>query len=195
MADEKGVAFWVWFRTNEEMLFEFERDRERVFDLLQAELQKVDSRLAFEFGPIRDGIWREFVISADGIRDAFPAVERLFAQAPTLDRWKFVKFRPRHRPMIISMHNRDFDPAEVHFRLFRDGAKIGIMLFFESYNDQERRLFAQIGYLMLDQALGEFTVETEVGFIDFADRTSKFFDIELPLPLLAHEFDAALINE
>lgn len=33
--------FWQWFQRNETMLFEFERDREKTFDLLATELRKV----------------------------------------------------------------------------------------------------------------------------------------------------------
>lgn len=39
---------------------------------------------AFEFGP--QGPRREFVVTAAGIRDAFPAVARLVDAAPTLER-------------------------------------------------------------------------------------------------------------
>ena len=195
MATAKETEFWKWFEENEQMLYAFEVDQERIFDLLQAELHKVDPNLTFEFGPIQDGGWREFVISADGIRESFPAVESLFAVAPRLDRWKFVKFRPRRQPMRICLGERCIDPEEVNFRLFRDGDKIGILLLFQDFDTRERDFFARVGYLFLDEALGEFTVETEVGFIDFADRSSKYFEEELSLPVLAREFDDALIGK
>jgi hypothetical protein len=73
--------FWRWFQKNENALFDFERDQERTFDRLAAEMQKVDPSLTFEFGPKDDGR-REFVISADGIVEAFPKVESLYAAAP-----------------------------------------------------------------------------------------------------------------
>jgi hypothetical protein len=35
-------AFWDWFQANDERLYNFERDQEHTFDLLQSELRKVD---------------------------------------------------------------------------------------------------------------------------------------------------------
>ena len=93
-------AFWSWFEKNEKRLFTFETDRDRVFNELAGKLKQVHESVTFEFGPVEDGK-REFVISADGIKDAFPAVEKLYALAPKLPRWKFIKFRPRRAAMDI----------------------------------------------------------------------------------------------
>jgi hypothetical protein len=59
--------FWQWFGRNHNLLFNFERDREAVFDQLAAAMHKVHPSLTFEFGP-KSGGQREFVISADGDR-------------------------------------------------------------------------------------------------------------------------------
>jgi hypothetical protein len=85
--------FWNWFNRHEEELFAFEADQERIFDQLATALQRVDRDLTFEFGP-RAAI-REFVISAGGIKRAFPSVSALALAAPTLDRWRVMAFRPR----------------------------------------------------------------------------------------------------
>lgn len=65
------------------MLFHFETDQEKTFDKLSAELKKANPDLTFEFGPVENGK-REFVISAAGIKTAFPYVESLFNSAPKL---------------------------------------------------------------------------------------------------------------
>src|SRR5258708_6440308 len=83
--------FWAWFQKNEALLFDFEKDQEKVFDSLAAALHKVHPSLTFEFAP-RQGGRREFVISADGIKDAFPKVESLYTSAPRIPRWQFIKF-------------------------------------------------------------------------------------------------------
>ena len=75
--------FWNWFSQHEGELFNFEADRERIFDQLAAELQKVDPNLTFEFGPSQPR--REFVISAGGVRLAFQAVSALVSAAPPLN--------------------------------------------------------------------------------------------------------------
>ena len=61
--------FWDWFVQHQLELFDFEVDRERIFDQLASQLQKVDPNLTFEFGPKE--VQREFVVSAGGIKSAF----------------------------------------------------------------------------------------------------------------------------
>lgn len=182
--------FWRWFSMNEAMLFDFEADREAIFDRLSEQLHKVHPDLTFEFGPVQDGK-REFVISAGGIVAAFPAVETLYAEVPTLSRWTFIKFRPRRAPLnTISYGGLNVRGQDVHYGMFRDGEKVGIILFFDGYNDGQRDVFANIGYLFLDEALGEYDVETRVGFIEFHGRDSKYFENARPLGELAESFDA-----
>ena len=64
--------FWKWFAKHEAELYDFEVDRKKVFDQLAVELSKINSDLTFEFGPKNPK--RDFVISAGGIKSAFPAV-------------------------------------------------------------------------------------------------------------------------
>src|SRR5258705_9521609 len=89
--------FWKWFIKNERRLFEFDTAQEKIFGELSKELKKVHGDLTFEFGPVQDGK-REFVLSAGGIKSAFPSVESLYAKAPPLPRWVWVKYRPRRIP-------------------------------------------------------------------------------------------------
>jgi len=153
--------FWKWFQGNEGALFDFEKDRDRTFDRLSAEMHKVDPSLTFEFGPKQNG-HREFVISADGIRSAFPAVEALFAAAPKLPRWTFIKFRPRRPPYDITYGGVSVHAAAVLARAELHGATADITLFMPGYSDSNSA-YTAIAYLLLDQALGEYDVETRVG--------------------------------
>ncbi|MFC5461165.1 hypothetical protein [Massilia niabensis] len=148
------------------MLYEFERDQERIFDSLAAQLHKVDKDLTFEFGPKQDGK-REFVISAGGIREAFPKVEALHAAAPALPNWTIVKFRPRRAPFDIRVGEKGVNAADVHVVLHAQGEKVGLTVSIPGYKASEHTPYATIGYLFLDQTLGEFDVETRVGAIQF----------------------------
>ncbi len=53
-------------------------------------------------------------------------------------------------------------------------------------------MFGQVGYLFLDEALGEYDVETNVGFIEVLGHDSKYFDIEFSIQELAADFDTLL---
>lgn len=182
-------TFWKWFVANEERLFAFEEDLENIFDVLGDAMSRVNGDLTFEFGPVKDGR-REFVISAGGIKSAFPAVESLYSKAPKLDRWTWVKFRPRRAELgNIEFAGKTIASKDVRYLLARDGNKVGIVLFFEGYTEVERNTYGQIGYLMLDEALGEYAVETQVGFIDFQATDSKHFPDSSPLSELQAHFD------
>ncbi len=180
--------FWNWFEKNQQMLFDFENDREGIFDKLAIQMHKIDDNLTFELGPVIDN-QREFVISADGIIKSFPSVEKLYESAPDLDKWKFIKFRPRRKPMGIQLNGMEIKPESVKCQLFKDDDRVGLMLFFKNYKNDESNTFERIGYLLLDQALGEYDVETKVGFIEFASQESEYYKNAFSLSELVTRFD------
>jgi hypothetical protein len=181
-------TFWSWFAANEPRLFKFESNQEVIFRELDRELKRVNPDLTFEFGPVSKGK-REFVISAAGIQTAFPAVEALYTKAPTLPRWVWVKFRPRRFPISdLEYGGKKVRSDDVRYLLAKDGDKVGIVLFFDGYKDSDST-YGQMGYLFLDEALGEYAVETQVGFVDFQSRESKYFGRSHPLRELPSDFD------
>lgn len=153
--------FWKWFQENEAKLFNFESDQERIFHQLLAQLHKVNPSLTFEFGPKTNGK-REFIISADGIKTAFPSVEALYAAAPNLPRWQFIKFRPRRAPFDISYGDVLIKADLVRVSLEAAGSKANLIIYLPGYSDSERRNYMAAAFLFLDQALGEYDVETYI---------------------------------
>jgi hypothetical protein len=184
-------AFWNWFIQHEAEAFDFdpgrETERERLFDQLATELQKVNPNLTFEFGP--KGPIREFVISAAGIGDAFPAVVRLADAAPTLERWQVTAFRPRRMPInIVEIEGKRIDPRDVQFSLLDNGKMAGLYLFIPGFREDDVEL-RQIGYLLLDEALGEFDVETRLGLIKMLSPDTRTEGDRYPLTELPELFD------
>jgi hypothetical protein len=184
--------FWNWFKSNEDTLFNFEKNRERTFDKLGTEMHKLNPSLTFEFGPIEDGK-REFVISADGIKDAFPEVEALYAAAPSLPRWKFIKFRPRRKPMDVNYGGVSVPAASVKVQLSRNGQLADLTVFIPTYSESKREAYTAIAFLLLDGTLGEYDVETRVGQIQVGaapKSTVRTFSLET----LPNAFDALFVN-
>jgi hypothetical protein len=185
------AAFWSWFIQHETGLFGFDPDqeieRERLFDELAAELQKVNRDLTFEFGP--NGPTREFVISAAGIKSAFPAVVRLAEAAPALERWQITAFRPRRPPVCtIEIEDHRVDPKDVQFSLLDNGTMAGIYLFIPGFREDDVA-FKQIGFLLLDVALGEYDVETRLGLIKMLSPETRTVGDRYPLAELPTLFD------
>jgi hypothetical protein len=193
--DTKEQAFWSWFEKNQEELFHFEKNQDVVFDRLTKALKKVNQDLTFEFGPV-DHDKREFVISAGGIQTAFPSVEALWASAPKLPKWTFLKFRQRRSPINdLEYGGHKVKAKDVHYVLFKDEdpKKVGIMVFLDGYTEEKKdSVWGQVGYLFLDEALGEYDVETHVGAIVFSNRQSEHFKKARPISELPAHFDEAL---
>ncbi len=74
--------------------------------------------------------------------------------------------------MTITFGDRTVRPEDVGFCLVSNGRQLGIYLFFGGYHENERQTWGQIDYLLLDQALGEYDVETKVGPIQFFPSTA-----------------------
>lgn len=181
--------FWKWFQSNEVMLFSFEKNQDEVFGKLSDQMRKLHKSLTFEFGPVSDGK-REFVISADGIKEAFPIVERLHATAPKLNRWVFIKFRPRRVPFDLEFKGVKVSASDVFCTIESDRGKIGITVFLKGYKTEHQSVYPGITFLMLDQALGEFDVETKVGFIETKSFEEPSALEKKPLADLPKAFDA-----
>jgi hypothetical protein len=156
--------FWEWFAENEADIFDFEKNQDQIFVQLATEMKRVHPCLTFEFGPKIEGR-REFVISADGIKDAFASVISLWAAAPRLPRWHITKFRPPRPPGDISCSGLSVRADEAFFTIEIDNDKAGITLFFKDYDESMKDSYSAVAFLMLDHALGEFDVETRIGFV------------------------------
>ena len=76
LGKSKESKYWQWFENNQD----------KVFNELSHKLKNVHKNLTFEFGPIINN-QREFVISAGGIKAAFPAVEILYNNTPKVKRF------------------------------------------------------------------------------------------------------------
>jgi hypothetical protein len=190
--NSRESVFWQWFEANDARIFDFEKDRDRIFDELQEQLHRVHPDLTFEFGPKQDGK-REFVISADGIKEAFPAVSALANAAPVLPRWKITKFRPRRDfQSPITLNGLTISPQQVQFTIEPDGEKVAITTFIEGYTPAERLRYGSVIYLMLDQALGEYDVETKVGAIEFKDKSAESKLVKQPLSALPQTLDGMI---
>ena len=158
--------FWKWFIANSSHYTHLSEapDMENRLDEFQQQLHKIDERLAFEFlGNPTDH--SELIISADGDSEAFPVVQSLVDAAPQIDGWQIIAFRQRgDTECAIKMGDVDLGPEQMWFRLEADGDKVGLNLYFGGIelNDE----VAGAAFILLDNALGEYDMETKVGFIE-----------------------------
>ena len=190
-------CFWQWFEENEARMFDFDGNNEQdVKDLLR-ELHRVNSSLTFEIGSERDGK-REFIISADGVRTAFPSVIKLADAAPALQRWHIIKFRPRRTDRcFIGIGDLHFSSDDVLVALEPEGMRIGVTLFIGDADHFDEQIVGHIGFLLLDHTLGEYDVEAFVGTVSFhpKEHSSRLKKVPLrELPLVFDQLAKPLSN-
>jgi hypothetical protein len=163
-ATKPEEVFWQWFETNEARLFDFEEEQRTLFAELTPRIRAVHQNLAFAFGSKRDGR-REFVVSAEGIREAFPAVSLLVKAAPPLRRWSIVAFRPRVGPATINFQGHELAPEETFFIATMQNGRADLTLFVPDRLCGKGQMHQALCFLMLDNILGEYDVATKIGAI------------------------------
>ena len=192
----KEEKFWCWFCKNSQLIYNYEINQEKIFNELQIQLHKINPDLTFEISSVKNGK-RDFVISADGILDAFPAVEKLYLLKPELSEWTFIKFRPRRKiENSIKIEDKEVCPNDIRFMFIKDEdkSKIGIVLFCNGYTEIECEIYSQIGFLFLDECLGEYDVEKFIGTIIIQGFDSEYFNDSIKLEFLPTEFDKIKVN-
>lgn len=184
---DKVQNFWRWFELHENELFDIVSYDAHVLDLLRDELQKVRDGLTFELGSTAET--RELVISADGDKNIFQQAISLVEASPNLRRWHFLALRPRGVfPVEITVGAKAADSTDVLFSLLDNGKVAGIRLFIPGYevNDLAWR---EIGYLLLDHALGEYDVEQNLPLIKMYSPQEATVERRYPLIELPEKFD------
>lgn len=162
--------FWNWFIKNQDIYYDEIENlsiRENIFDNLSAKLRKINPDLVFEFSPKHENGIREFTISADGIKEMFPTVEKLVEKAPKLKNWKFNAFRQRILGDDFEIQYGDLNIAysDIYFRSENDNGKLGVELHIKNYNGKGQTQNAI--YILLDGLIGEYDVTTKIGWIEW----------------------------
>ncbi len=157
--------FWDWFQKNSDQLFQLEADQPALLEELSAQLNRVYRGLTFELGPVEDGK-REFIVSADGIRDRFPAVRRLVDAAPAMPNWTVIAFRPpKDFDVVVEIGSQRLGSDDVWFSSQPDRDRTGLALYIRGLTKRNEPLLAQAAFILLDSALGEYDVETLIGTV------------------------------
>jgi tetratricopeptide (TPR) repeat protein len=191
--NERAVQFWDWFQQHEDALYRVNGSDESLLEEVAQQLSTVQQGLVFEIGPVEDG-QRLFEVSAGGLVELAAAVVELVNTAPSLPRWRVTAFKQAH-PLgagVVRMHGKEVRTEEILCSVTRELRRLAITLYFPALPEDEAPTWGEIGFTLLDAQLGEYTVMSEVGSVDFApahtrpEGTSVFSLDQLPI-----EFDRA----
>ncbi|HYL97798.1 MAG TPA: hypothetical protein VEZ90_02500 [Blastocatellia bacterium] len=181
----KEERFWKWFQAHDDPLFAVKSGQEPICSELSAELERIHPNLVWQFGPIRSGK-REFVLSADGIKEAFPSVMSLASNAPQLSHWTIVRFRQPHPDVTrVKIGGVELDARTVEFLPTKEGEVTDLTISVPGYNGTQSGAYDQAVYLLLDGMVGEYTVETKVGAIQVISSENRPNGHWMPLTRLS----------
>lgn len=143
-------GFWRWFGTHAAGF----RPDPATWGELPARLKAIHPGLAFEMGP------GEFIVSGDGIREHFPLVRKVVAEAPPVPGWRIIAFRQPKEAEEVRFGPVTLRLDDVWFRTSEAG---DLDLYVRGWNGSHDQLGAT--FVLLDNALGEEAVATRVGAI------------------------------
>ncbi|HLW41146.1 MAG TPA: hypothetical protein VKY82_02110 [Flavobacterium sp.] len=183
--ESKEELFWKSFVKNEKLIYENVDDdtnvRKKIFDDISQYFKQIDENLAFEFSPIHENGIREFSISAEGIKESFPVVEKLISKSPKLKNWKFNAFRQRVPGDSIALNFGDYEIGydDIYFRYSTADNQLGVELNVRNFD--ESGTMQNAIYVLLDGLLGEYDVTINIDWIEWVKLDENNIDNLLPL--------------
>jgi hypothetical protein len=142
-----------------------EEPHEPTMTKLHNQLKRIHPGLVFEFevqcAP------RSFVVSADGDSSLFPTVLDVVERAPPLPGWKVLAFRqPGRADVSIEMRGVRLGPDDISAAVRPHAGLADITLFVRDYSAENGEALGHAAFILLDNALGEFLVETAIGGLE-----------------------------
>ena len=168
----KEKKFWDWFKKNEAKFFFLNQiddkdEKESILDEFLENLHSYCDSLYFEIGG-RPNEKQDLIITAEGDTDFFNKVETLVNQAPELEHWNIIAFKPVMEDFITEYNGIKLDPKSMYFIPLGNEAsqKIGLRIYVDNYNSSNEKDFLYIAYLVLDNILGEKSNALDIGYVE-----------------------------
>jgi hypothetical protein len=149
--------FWEWFSQNADQIRTAGAGqvRDGIAPELGTRLKECHPGLVWEIAADSD-VW-ELCISADGNRDAFPAVIEMVEAAPAIPGWAVRAFRQRGKldvSLEFAGHKLTYD--DIWFTADRVGNGLSVTLWIKGLTKETDRMLSQAALILLDNALGEY---------------------------------------
>eukprot|EP00112_Aurelia_sp_Birch-Aquarium-sp1_P009023 Seg20116.1 transcript_id=Seg20116.1/GoldUCD/mRNA.D3Y31 product="hypothetical protein" protein_id=Seg20116.1/GoldUCD/D3Y31 len=174
---ERVEYFWQWFSENSDHMLDAidaGESRELLDDVISA-MEGIGD-FGWTFGPPAEGKeGHSFTITPGGDGYKQHLIEYCFKFAPALDRWTFYSSRQPSESVEgfkMKIKGEDFTALEfwVVAETDDDRERIDIRLWHPLFEELEEDDRYEITFLWLDECLGEFLVENQIGAIDIENR-------------------------
>jgi hypothetical protein len=162
--------FWSWFVNQRHRLVRL-RDTpdEPLLDEITAELHRFCDQLWFEIGGHPEGPI-EFIVSAEGDVRYFDRVTELVSNAPEIDGWQVVAFKPPQGfDFVTRFEGMEFDPADCWFLPLtssKDPARIALRVGLPGFDPARSAVIESGLYIVVETGLGELLTSHRIAFLE-----------------------------
>lgn len=161
--------FWCWFSTHKLELDTMIDSDSALWTEALAQLQAIDSRLWFELSH-PDGAPREFILTAAGVKDAFPSVEMTIANAPVLPDWQFIALKPAMGfDFVTNYEGVELDPKQMWFLPLKSASRpndFALRVGVPNLLPEVQRQASNGVLVILDTALGERSAALDIAHVE-----------------------------
>jgi len=164
--------FWNWFSENNAKFLFLNtvdpQEKERLLDEFMEHLHRYSDKLFFEIGghPDQD---QELIVTAEGNKEYFDKVEELVNQAPQIQNWKVLAFKPPMPGYKIEYKGLRFDPNCIWFLPLESKSSpkdLGLRVAFSDFDIEKEKDFLSGTYLIIDNELGEKRAVLDIQHIE-----------------------------
>lgn len=184
--DQKAEKFWNWFDKNQNKFLFLsditESEKDNLMNEFLTELHKFNEDIYFEIGGHPEEEKVELVISAEGMVEHFPAVEKLTSFAPDYKNWDIIAFKP---PMgtgfSLDYRGKKFDPDKIIYiplTAKQDLKAVGFNVCYPDYEESEREIFVNGTYLILDTIIGEKSCALDIDHMEIIRTPENIADYD-----------------
>lgn len=189
----KEKRFWDWFCSNSQVYSEINnlKDESKIDELLDdllSHLHHYSEGLYFQIGGNEKV--NELIISAEGNRKYFAAVEQLASSAPKINNWQIIAFKPAQGIDFITKYkNVVLNPKEIWFLPLyneKDTSQLGLRLHIPNIDQGDNKEYINGMYEVLDTILGEKACSLDIDYIEvdklpeYPEKEDLIELIELP---------------
>jgi hypothetical protein len=155
--------FWDWFLENEERFFKAPLDGGLVREIYEKIQRYAD--ISVVIGYDEKAQKRELIITAEGRKSNIDSVRQIVSSAPALNNWKITAFRPKLDDIgTFVINGKTLNSENVFYSLESATIPVNINLYIADYDGNDG--FIQLAFLLLDNALGEYSVMHDLGGIE-----------------------------
>ena len=167
---KQAHAFWDWFTNAHHRLESLDGPhKDALLTEVQVTLHEYSPGLWFEIGGHPDGP-HELVISAEGNSDYFEDVRHLVAEAPTVEGWSFIAFKPPHGFDFQTVYEGvAVEPANAWFLPLvseSNPASMGLRVAVPGFTEEREQTYWAATMVALEAGLGELVAAEAIAHLE-----------------------------